>query len=114
MNKLTDIKCVGCEGGIPPLSKEEIQQLLKEIPKWQVSEDGKWLLRDLTFKNFYHVMGFINALAYLANQENHHPDLSMGYNYCHIKLSTHAVSGLTQNDFILAAKINLLLDPSLK
>lgn len=106
MKELSSIRCVGCEGGIPALPKEEIQKLLPQIPHWQVSSDYKSIRRDFSFKNFYLTMAFVNAVAWIANQENHHPDLEIGYNYCHIKFFTHAVNGLTQNDFICAAKID--------
>jgi 4a-hydroxytetrahydrobiopterin dehydratase len=90
MTELSSIRCVGCEGGIPALTKEEVTQFMPQIPRWKL----------------YHTMAFVNAVAWIANQENHHPDLEIGYNYCHIKFFTHAVNGLTQNDFICAAKID--------
>jgi 4a-hydroxytetrahydrobiopterin dehydratase len=106
MTKLHTIRCVGCEGGIAPLTNDEIQNLLPEIPGWEVGTDGKCIIRHYKFEDFYHTMAFVNAIAWIANQEGHHPDLEVGYNYCHIKFLTHAVGGLTQNDFICAAKIN--------
>lgn len=106
MTELSSIRCVGCEGGIPALSRDEVQKLMPEIPKWKVSEDHKSITRDFSFKNFYLTMAFVNAVAWIANQENHHPDMEIGYNYCHIKFFTHAVNGLTKNDFICAAKID--------
>jgi len=106
MTELTSIRCVGCEGGIPAMNNDEIKTLMPQIPDWKLSEDGKAILRHFSFKDFYHTMAFVNALAFIANQENHHPDLEVGYNYCRIKFFTHAVNGLTQNDFICAAKIN--------
>lgn len=108
MTELHTIRCVGCEGGIPPLSNEEIKKLLPQVKDWQVSSDNTFISRHFTFKNFYKTMAFVNAIAWIANQENHHPDLEVGYNYCLIKYTTHAVKGLTQNDFICAAKINAL------
>lgn len=108
MTELTKIRCVGCEGGIPALTLEEARKLMSQITPWQVSDDGKYLHRQYQFKNFYLTMAFVNAIAYIANEENHHPDLEIGYNYCNIKYTTHAVNGLTQNDFICAAKINAL------
>jgi 4a-hydroxytetrahydrobiopterin dehydratase len=106
MTELTTIRCVGCEGGIPALNKDEVAKLMPQIPDWKVSDDGKSIKRSFSFKDFYHTMAFVNAIAFIANQENHHPDLEIGYNYCHIKFLTHAVNGLTQNDFICAAKID--------
>jgi 4a-hydroxytetrahydrobiopterin dehydratase len=106
MTELSSIRCVGCEGGIPALKKEEAKELMPQIPKWHLSEDCKCITRQFAFKNFYLTMAFVNAVAWIANQENHHPDLEVGYNYCHIKFFTHAVNGLTKNDFICAAKID--------
>ena len=108
MSELRKIKCVGCEGGIPALTADEIKHYMKDIIDWTVSEDHRHIMRNLSFKNFYHTMSFVNAVAFIANQENHHPDLEIGYNYCHIKFTTHAVKGLTKNDFICAAKIDAL------
>jgi len=108
MTKLSSIRCVGCEGGIPALSSDEISQLLPQLNQWQVSDDAKSISKKFSFKDFYHTMAFVNAIAWIANQENHHPDMEVGYNYCHVKFMTHAVKGLTQNDFICAAKIDLL------
>lgn len=108
MTNLTSIRCVGCEGGIPALTAEEITSLLPQLKNWQVSTDAKWITKRFDFKDFYHTMAFVNAIAWIANQENHHPDMEVGYNYCIVKFMTHAVKGLTQNDFICAAKIDLL------
>lgn len=106
MTELSSIRCVGCEGGIPAMTKEEVKELLPQISSWNVSEDSKSISRNFTFGDFYHTMAFVNAVAWVANQENHHPDLEVGYNYCNIKFLTHAVNGLTKNDFICAAKID--------
>lgn len=106
--ELHQIRCVGCEGGIPAMTSEEINALLPKIPGWEVSGDKKQLSRRYSFKGFYKTMAFVNAVAWIANQENHHPDLEVGYNYCLVKYTTHAVDGLTQNDFICAAKVNQL------
>lgn len=112
MSELHTIRCIGCEGGIPPLTKQEVNQLLLQLKNWQVSADGKSINKRFTFKGFYKTMAFVNALAWIANQENHHPDLKVGYDYCLVEYTTHAISGLTKNDFICAAKIdNLILDP---
>lgn len=108
MTELTKIRCVGCEGGIPALTKEEIQTLHQQTKYWQVNADCKSIRRDFKFKNFYETMSFVNAVAWIANQEGHHPDMEVGYNYCHVTFMTHAVKGLTQNDFICAAKIDAL------
>lgn len=108
MTELHKIRCVGCEGGIPALTTDEINKLMPQIKSWQVSNDGKLISRRFTFPDFYHTMAFVNAVAWVSNQENHHPDMEVGYNYCTMKYTTHAVNGLTQNDFICAAKIDAL------
>ena len=108
MTELSKIRCIGCEGGIPALTLAEIQQLHPQINQWQISTDGKGISRRFTFKNFYKTMAFVNAIAWIANQENHHPDMEVGFNYCVVKYTTHAVNGLTQNDFICAAKVDNL------
>ena len=109
MTELVKIRCVGCEGGIPALTPDEIKTFLPQIPHWQVNSDNKSIARRFEFKGFYKTMAFVNAIAWIANQENHHPDMEVGYNYCHVHYTTHAVDGLTQNDFICAAKVNALL-----
>src|SRR6476619_2213591 len=101
MSELHTIRCVGCEGGIPAMTQDEVKKLLPEIPGCEVSIDGKSLSRRYTFKGFYKTMAFVNAVAWIANQENHHPDMNVGYNYCTIELKTHAISGLSENDFIV-------------
>ena len=111
MIELTKIRCVGCEGGIPALTHDEAQKLQQQTKKWQINNDHKSIRRDFKFNNFYETMAFVNAIAWIANQEGHHPDLEVGYNYCHVIFTTHAVKGLTQNDFICAAKIDALEVP---
>ncbi len=106
--ELHTIRCVGCEGGIPALTTKEISQLMPEVSAWQVNTDHTVISRRFQFKGFYKTMAFVNAIAWIANQENHHPDMEIGYNYCIVKFTTHAINGLTKNDFICAAKINQL------
>jgi len=103
-------KCAPCEGGTKPLERDRIDELLKQVPGWQVSEDGKRIFRKFEFKGFYKTMAFINAMAWIANQEGHHPDFEGGYNLCLVHFTTHAIDGLSENDFICAAKLNALLD----
>ncbi|QKK02171.1 MAG: 4a-hydroxytetrahydrobiopterin dehydratase [Pseudomonadota bacterium] len=109
-DELTTKKCTPCEGGTPPLERDRIEELLPATPGWQVAGDGKSIYRRFEFKGFYKTMAFINAMAWVANQEGHHPDFEAGYNFCLIHFSTHAIDGLSENDFICAAKINALLD----
>jgi len=108
--QLTDRHCVPCEGGIPPMEHAEAEAMLGEIEGWKLSEDGKTIHRRFEFRGFFRTMSFINAMAWIANTENHHPDFSAGYNYCEVGFTTHAIGGLSENDFICAAKINALLE----
>jgi 4a-hydroxytetrahydrobiopterin dehydratase len=100
--------CVPCEGGVPKLTKEEVNNLLAKVNHWEASADNTLISRRFTFKGFYKTMAFVNAVAWIANQENHHPDLEVGYNYCVVKYMTHAIGGLSENDFICAAKVDEL------
>jgi 4a-hydroxytetrahydrobiopterin dehydratase len=109
MTELHTIRCIGCEGGVPVLTQNEMQQLLSQLNNWQVSQDEKKISKKFTFKGFYKTMAFVNAIAWMAHQENHHPDLRIGFDYCWVEYTTHAVNGLTKNDFICAAKIDILL-----
>ena len=91
------------------LTTAEAGKLLAELHgDWKLAPDSKSLRRSLKFKDFYRTMSFVNALAHIANLEDHHPDLEVGYGYCRISYSTHAIGGLSQNDFICAAKIDRL------
>ena len=108
MSELETKRCLACEAGIPPLKPEKIQQLLTEVPGWELNTDGLSISRRFSFKGFYKTMAFVNAIAWIANQENHHPDMSVGYNYCLVNFTTHALGGLSENDFICAAKVNKL------
>lgn len=111
MTELNTIRCVGCEGGIAPLAHDEINKFLTQLKNWQVSDDGKYISKRFAFKGFYKTIAFVNAIAWIANQENHHPDLQIGYDYCLVKYTTHAIAGLSKNDFICAAKIDTLMLP---
>lgn len=108
MSDLETKHCVACEAGVPPLKKEEREKWLSQLTDWQVNAEGTEISRRFLFKNFYKTMSFVNAIAWIANQENHHPDLEVGYNYCLVKYSTHAIKGLSLNDFICAAKVDKL------
>ncbi|MEE4640058.1 MAG: 4a-hydroxytetrahydrobiopterin dehydratase [Wenzhouxiangella sp.] len=109
-DRLTEKKCLPCEGGTEPLDKDRIEELLPQVPGWQTDEHHKQIYRRFEFKGFYKTMAFINAMAWIANQENHHPDFEGGYNFCLVHFTTHAIDGLSENDFICAAKLNALLD----
>ncbi len=106
---LTDKRCVACEGGIPPLTTEEIATYTPEVPEWRVAEDEKTISRKFTFKNFKEALDFVNKVGALAEDEGHHPDINL-YQYRNVRITlwTHAIGGLSENDFILAAKIDRL------
>jgi 4a-hydroxytetrahydrobiopterin dehydratase len=109
MSELTEKKCKPCEGGIEPLTRDQAQALMKQLQSdWRLSEDSKSLHREWKFRNFFHTMSFVNAVAHIANAEDHHPDLEVGYGVCRMKFTTHAISGLSENDFICAAKVDQL------
>jgi 4a-hydroxytetrahydrobiopterin dehydratase len=104
---LTERRCKPCEGGVPALSPSEAQQAMQQLSgDWQLVEEGKAIRREFAFRDFYRTMSFLNALAHIANLEDHHPDLEVGYNYCRVRYSTHAIGGLSENDLICAAKID--------
>jgi 4a-hydroxytetrahydrobiopterin dehydratase len=107
MTELAQKKCKPCEGGVAPLTRDTAASLLTKLQEgWQLTADNKSIRRELAFKDFYRTMSFVNAVAHLANIEDHHPDLEIGYNYCRIVYTTHAIRGLSENDFICAAKID--------
>ena len=109
-NDLIQKHCESCEGIGSALQVEQIRNLLPQLnTNWKVSADQREIKRSFTFANFYETMAFVNAMAWIANQENHHPDLEVGYNYCHVRFLTHALDGLSLNDFICAAKVDALL-----
>ncbi len=107
---LTDQHCVPCEGGVDAIGRDAALDMLKTLPHWELSGDGKMITRRFEFKGFYRTVSFINAMAWVVNKENHHPDFSAGYNYCEVGFTTHAIDGLSENDFICAAKVSALLD----
>jgi 4a-hydroxytetrahydrobiopterin dehydratase len=110
MTALTQKRCVPCEGNVPPLDSAKILELKQQLrPEWQVINEGKAIQATFTFKNYYQTTAFVNAIAYIAHREDHHPDISFGYKTCTVLWWTHAVKGLTENDFIGAAKVDLLL-----
>ena len=103
---LTDKRCVPCEGGSVPLFLPKAQELLKEIPDWQLSGDGKTISRTFKFNNFAEALAFANNVGAIAEEENHHPDMLVAWGKVTIELSTHSIGGLSENDFILAAKVD--------
>ena len=106
---LTQKKCKPCEGGVPKMTPEEVTEQIKEHPGWEVTHNGERIARHWTVKNFMASMNFFNQVAEIAESEGHHPDLHIvGYRNVTIEIWTHAIGGLSENDFILAAKIDQL------
>lgn len=112
MSNLSQKHCIPCEGGTKPLEHIKNTELLKEIDTWQLIED-KTIEKTLLFKDFAEALSFVNAVGAIAEAEGHHPDISIfGYNKVKISLSTHAIGGLSDNDFILASKIDAIKNSS--
>ncbi len=104
---LASKKCMHCEGGTKPLDAQTVETYLKVVPGWEVLE-GRKIRRLFKFKDFKEAMDFVNQIAGLAESEGHHPDIKISYNKVKIELTTHAIGGLSENDFILATKIDSL------
>ena len=92
------------------MTLEEALEMQPEVPSWEIIHDGQVIRRLFTFANHYEVMAFVNAIAWISHREDHHPALTVGYSRCEVEYTTHAVEGLTENDFICAAKVDALLD----
>ena len=105
-SRLIDRKSQPLPQGTPPLSAQESDELMRQLKDWK--RQGEQLVKTCSFKNYYETMAFVNAVAWIANTQDHHPDLEVGYNKCRVHYSTHAVKGLSQNDFICAAKTEQL------
>ena len=106
VDELSARHCVACEGGVKPLDAAEIRRLLAGLPGWKF-EHGE-IAKTYAFQNYYQTMAFVNATAWISHQENHHPDLEVGYNKCRVRYSTHSIGGLSENDFVCAAKVEAL------
>ena len=106
MNELATKKCKPCEGGVAPYTAEQARDMLKQLKGWSL-ENGR-LAKLYPFGNYYQTLAFVNALAWIAHREDHHPDLEVGYNKVRVQYWTHAVNGLSENDFICAAKCDAL------
>jgi 4a-hydroxytetrahydrobiopterin dehydratase len=105
--ELASRQCKPCEGGTPPLPSHEVQRYLENLPGWELA--GGVIAKSYEFKNFYHTMAFVNAVAWIAHSQGHHPDLEVSYKSCRVIYSTHAIGGLSENDFICAAKVDSLI-----
>ena len=111
MSNLKDKKCVPCEGGVIPFDISEIHKYQKKVDGWDILKDMKekfFLNKRFNFNNFIESQEFINKVGEISEVEGHHPDISFGWGYAEIKITTHAIEGLSENDFILAAKIDQL------
>ena len=109
----TDIASKHCkplDNKAEPLTRKQADSLLSGLhDDWSVDESGKEISRTFKFENYYQTMAFVNVIAWIAHAEDHHPDIEVGYNRCHIRFSTHSIGGLSENDFICSAKIDTLL-----
>jgi 4a-hydroxytetrahydrobiopterin dehydratase len=103
---LSNKNCKPCEGGVPALTQDEAKNLLRQLDGWELNNNV--ISKNYTFKNYYQVMAFVNAVAWMTHREDHHPDMKVGYNQCRVEYSTHAIGGLSENDFICAAKVDAL------
>jgi 4a-hydroxytetrahydrobiopterin dehydratase len=108
MSELTHRRCKPCEGGVEPLKAAEIESLLRQLKGW-IYTDGV-IVKSYAFKDYSQTMAFMNATAWISHREDHHPDITVTYNACHVAYKTHAINGLSENDFICAAKIDQLFD----
>ncbi|MDR3418627.1 MAG: 4a-hydroxytetrahydrobiopterin dehydratase [Nevskia sp.] len=110
MTTLTQKRCIPCEGGVKPLTREQAEALQRELdPRWKLLDGAKMLEAVFEFKNYFRTLAFVNAAAYVAINEDHHPDIDFGYKTARITYWTHAIGGLSENDFICAAKVDALV-----
>lgn len=109
MTDFTRKSCKPCAPGTPPLAREQAVDMLAHVPGWSLNDAATELSRTFKFKNYHETLAFVNAQAWVAHREDHHPDIEVGYNRCHMRFSTHSIKGLSENDYICAARINALL-----
>ena len=107
-NQLSNGKCEPCSGNTPKLTFEEISIYLSKLNKWSVNDNQEMIFKKFKFNNFKKSLEFTNKVGELAEKEGHHPDISLGFSYCLVMIHTHAINGLSVNDFILASKIDLI------
>jgi 4a-hydroxytetrahydrobiopterin dehydratase len=106
--ELTGKVCTPCRGGIPPLSAVEAEVFQKQTPDWDLTDESTRIRRSFSFENFVGALDFVNKVGALAEEEGHHPDIALGWGYVDVSIHTHKISGLHENDFILAAKIDAI------
>ena len=107
---LAQARCLPLKGSEHKLTPARIAELLPQVPGWELAENGHALVRTFVFDNYYRTMAFVNALAYIAHEQDHHPDLGVHYDRCVVRFSTHDVGGPSENDFICAARAAALLE----
>jgi 4a-hydroxytetrahydrobiopterin dehydratase len=108
VNELARKKCVPCEGGVAPLTAAQVAPLLKGLPGWSL--EGGMIVKTFKFRNYFETMAFVNAAAWVSHREDHHPDLVVKWGECRVSYVTHAIEGLSENDFICAAKLDALFE----
>jgi 4a-hydroxytetrahydrobiopterin dehydratase len=108
-NDLSNQHCQPRKGKEHAIAPHQVQELLAQLPGWELANDGKAIVKDFRFEDFHRTLGFINAVGFMANREDHHPDLKAGYGHCQVLWSTHDVGGLSLNDFVCAARVEALL-----
>ena len=106
LESLAHERCVACEGGVPPLGEADLQEGLACLPGWSLV--GGALEKTFTFEDYHHTMAFVNAVAWVAHRENHHPSLEVSYRRCRVRWITHAVGAVTRNDLVAAARVEAL------
>lgn len=109
METIFNRSCKPCEGGVKPFNNNEITERLTDLPQWEVLENPKRLIKLFTFKDYYQTVAFVNAVAWLSHIEDHHPNLLVTFNTCKVEYYTHAIRGLSENDFICARKVDALI-----
>lgn len=109
MSYLTQKTCKPCEGDVPPMGTDEAKAMMAELDHWSLSDDGTTIRRRFEFKGFAKPVEMANLAAWLGNKQGHHPDIAFGWGYCEVAFTTHAAKGLTENDFICAARLDTLV-----
>lgn len=104
--KLEEMRCTPCAGGVPPLSHSEVHKKMSELPGWEVTDNGRRIERMYKFHDFVTARAFIDRVAVLAEDQQHHPDICFGWAYARISFQTHSINGLHDNDFIMASKVD--------
>ncbi len=107
MSELSSKTCIPCRGGVPPVAGKELEDLAKQVPEWKVVE-GHHIVRSFTFPDFRQALAFVNKVGEVAESQGHHPDILLAWGKAEISIWTHKINGLTESDFILAAKIDKL------